>query len=96
MIKQGIGRSAYDDYPRDTWKAYQRKQLENGDRLVMLREKDSMHAALFTFFDKDDELHWILHADGHLYGVKNYFETYGEQQAPSAEDYSNHPNFGRF
>lgn len=101
MIKQGVGRSWRDEYPADEWETYKRHQCPSGDRIVMIRERASMRAALLSFFHKDGDLHWILHADGHSMGVQTYFEGLVKESAFAVvrdhpSDYTALPNFGRF
>jgi len=99
MLDQGMGRRAWRNrYPADKWATYQRKQLENGDRLVMLQEKAGMRSAVLTFYHKDNDLHWVIHCDGHITTAKDMFVLLETEAArhPIRADYSALPNFARF
>ncbi len=97
MLEQGIGRAGWRaKYPMGDWVTHKREQLENGDRIVVLKEYTTTRAALFTFYEKDDDRHWILHADGELQAILPLFDLLVILPDTPLSDYSTHPDFGRF
>jgi hypothetical protein len=102
MIESGVGPESWRKiYPSSEWETYRRHQFPAGDRLVMVRHKESMRAAVLSFFHKEGDLHWIVHWDGHSMGTLTCFEQMvargvtAMDSAPAAE-YAELPNFGRF
>lgn len=100
MLEQGVGHSAWRaKYPARDWVTHERRQLANGDRLVLLREPTSAMSAVLTFFHKDDDLHWVIHADGEFEIVLKMFDLLveGAERHPwPAASYQTNPLFGRF
>jgi hypothetical protein len=98
MVEQGVGRNWREKYPFAEWATNQRRQLPNGDRLVLLRERKTAMSAVLTFFEKDGDLHWVIHI--HDYHAKallmfELLESEAEKH-PIPSDYSGLPMFGRF
>lgn len=100
MLEQGVGHSAWRaKYPARDWVTHERRQLANGDWLVLLREPASAMSAVLTFFHKNDDLHWVIHIhDYHPKAEKmfNLLIEEAEHHPWPAVSYQTNPLFGRF
>jgi hypothetical protein len=99
MLEQGVGRRAWRaKYPGEDWLTLKRRQLPNGDRILLTKEFKTTRAAVLTFFDKDFDLHWVVHCDGELTVALAMYELLEKEAEahPLPSDYSGLPNFARF
>ena len=99
MLEQGTGRRTWRaKYPHEEWATYLRKQLDNGDRIALLRERQTAMSAVLTFFDRDGELHWVVHIHDYHPKAERMFDLLvaESERHPAPVDYSKHLNFGRF
>lgn len=99
MLEQGVGQQAWRDrYPEDEWLISDRRQLANGDRILIAKKLFEDRAAVLTFYDWEHELHWVIHCDGKPEICVRMFELLVEEaeRHPIPTDYSGLPNFGRF